>query len=286
MNSRRLILLVGAVLLIAGLVGLFVPVSVTGSNGGKIGCGTAVAHNLNDARSADSGGTQNVPVIGPIVKGMPADRAGLHVGDTLVAIDGVALRDGQQAVDLIHHSLKKPLAITYERDGVQQQARVVPVACPQRQQDGCIGFNPVTAFQRVPLGQAIVASADEFWGIALQTVGGLALILSHPVQYAPQVSGVVGMGQAAVTIQEFGWGYYFQFAAVISFALGLFNLLPIPALDGGRLAFIIAEMVRGKPVDPEKEALVHIAGFGVLLALMLVINVFNAIKIFEGKGPF
>jgi len=87
-------------------------------------------------------------------------------------------------------------------------------------------------------------------------------------------------------IQDFGWGYYFNFAAVISFALGLFNLLPIPALDGGRLAFIVAEMLRGKPVDPEKEAMVHIAGFGVLLALMLVINVFNAIKIVEGKGPF
>ena len=76
------------------------------------------------------------------------------------------------------------------------------------------------------------------------------------------------------------------FAALISFALGLFNLLPLPALDGGRAAFIVAELIRGKPVDPEKEAIVHITGFAVLIALMLVINFYNVVQIYQGKGPF
>jgi regulator of sigma E protease len=75
-------------------------------------------------------------------------------------------------------------------------------------------------------------------------------------------------------------------AATISFALGVFNLLPVPALDGGRAAFIIAEIVRGKPVDPEKEALVHIAGFAALMALMLLVAFHDITRIVSGQGVF
>ena len=66
----------------------------------------------------------------------------------------------------------------------------------------------------------------------------------------------------------------------------MFNLLPLPALDGGRGAFIIGELLRGKPVDPEKEAWVHVTGFAVLIALMVVINFNNVVQIVQGKGPF
>ncbi|MGC8486010.1 MAG: site-2 protease family protein, partial [Candidatus Baltobacteraceae bacterium] len=89
---------------------------------------------------------------------------------------------------------------------------------------------------------------------------------------------------AAIAIQDLGWGPYFALAATISFALGLFNLLPIPALDGGRAAFIIAELIRGKPVDPEREAMVHFAGFAVVLALFAVIAVHDIGNIIAGKG--
>ncbi|MBV9271592.1 MAG: site-2 protease family protein [Candidatus Eremiobacteraeota bacterium] len=225
-------------------------------------------------------------VVGPVLHGMPADKAGIRAGDRVVAFNGTPVKGGDSLVDSIHRSRGKHITLKYVREGVSSTANLTPIACPAKPSNGCIGFQPINVYERVPFGEAVSASFVQFANIAVQTVGGLALILSHPVQYAGQVSGVVGMGQAAGVIQDFGWGYYFNFAAVISFALGLFNLLPIPALDGGRLAFIVAEMVRGKPVDPEKEAMVHIAGFGVLLALMLVINVFNAIKIVEGKGPF
>ncbi len=129
-------------------------------------------------------------------------------------------------------------------------------------------------------------AAYAFVGIGQQTFGSLALLVSHPVKYGGQLSGVVGMGQAAIAIQDWGWGYYLSFAALISFALGVFNLLPLPALDGGRAAFIIGELLRGKPVDPEKEAWVHITGLAVLIALMIVINFNNVVQIIQGKGPF
>lgn len=228
------------------------------------------------------------PVIQVVQQGSPAQRAGLRVNDRIVAIDGRAVSGGQGLVTLIHHSLGKRLNITYSRGGTQSHVLVVAGHCPAPEPSswGCIGFVPVDTLERVPFGEAVVDSAYAFVGFGQQTFGSIALLVTHPVKYGGQVSGVVGMGQAAMTIQDWGWGYYLGFAALISFALGVFNLLPLPALDGGRAAFIIGEILRGKPVDPEKEAWVHITGLAVLIALMLVINFNNVVQIIEGKGPF
>lgn len=228
------------------------------------------------------------PVIQMVQPGSPAAHAGLKVDDRIVAIDGRQVGGGQDLVALIHRSLGKRLNITYARDGAQSNVAIVAGHCPPPESPswGCIGFVPVDTLQRVPFGDAVVDSAYAFVGIGQQTFGSLALLVSHPVKYGSQVSGVVGMGQAAMTIEDWGWGYYLGFAALISFALGVFNLLPLPALDGGRAAFIIGELLRGKPVDPEKEAWVHITGLAVLIALMIVINFNNVVQIIQGKGPF
>jgi regulator of sigma E protease len=228
------------------------------------------------------------PVIQMVQPGSPAAHAGLRVDDRIVAIDGRAVGGGQDLVTLIHHSLNKRLNITYAREGAQQNVAVTAGHCPPPEPSswGCIGFVPVDTLEHVPFTEAVVDSAYAFMGIGQQTFGSLALLVTQPVKYGGQVSGVVGMGQAAMTIQDWGWGYYMGFAALISFALGVFNLLPLPALDGGRAAFIIGELLRGKPVDPEKEAWVHITGLAVLIALMIVINFNNVVQIIQGKGPF
>src|SRR5581483_3749560 len=140
------------------------------------------------------------------------------------------------------------------------------------------------AYQRVGVLEALKVSGTQFGDIADQTVGSLVLLVTHFSKYAPQISGPIGMGQVALTVEDWGWGPYLRLAATISFALGLFNLLPIPALDGGRAAFIVAEMLRGKPVDPEKEAMVHIAGFAALMALMLLIAFHDIARIASGNG--
>jgi regulator of sigma E protease len=228
------------------------------------------------------------PVIQVVQQGSPAQRAGLRVNDQILAIDGRSVGGGQDLVNLIHHSLNKRLDITYLRGGSRSQVAVVAGHCPPPESPswGCIGFIPVDTLQHVPFGEAVVDAGYAFVNIGSQTFGSLALLVSHPVKYGGQVSGVVGMAQAATAIQDWGWGYYLSFAALISFALGVFNLLPLPALDGGRAAFIIGELVRGKPVDPEKEAWVHITGLAVLIALMIVINFNNVVQIVQGKGPF
>jgi regulator of sigma E protease len=223
-----------------------------------------------------------------ILAGSPAATHGLQAGDRIVSVraGGNDVSDSDKLVDAIHHSLNKPIAVTYERAGASHTVEVTPVACPTDPKSGCIGFHTQKQFERVGVGAAIAFSGSEFVAIADQTFSSLALLVTKFTKYAGQVSGVIGMGQAAGVIQDFGWGPYFTLAATISFALGVFNLLPFPALDGGRAAFIIAELLRGKPVDPEKEALVHIAGFAALMALMLVVAFHDIARIVSGQGVF
>lgn len=223
-----------------------------------------------------------------VLAGSPASKIGLQPGDRIVsvAIGGAVITDGDRVITAIHRALGKRVALTFERDGVSRTMQVAPEACPTDPKMGCIGFVSQKRFERVGLGQALAISGQEYVGIVDSTVGSIVLLATHFTKYAGQVSGVIGMGQVAGVVQDYGWGPYFGLAATISFALGLFNLLPLPALDGGRGAFILAELLRGKPVDPEKEAFVHIAGFAALMALMVVIAFHDIARIVSGQGAF
>jgi regulator of sigma E protease len=226
------------------------------------------------------------PVVLEVLNGSPAQKAGIRTGDRIVAVNDATVTSGKMLVETIHASIHKQLNIAYERNGVRTTVNVTAKPCPPQtgSDKGCIGFTPVPEFTRVGVLDAIRESGSEFAGIADQTVGSIGLLVTQFAKYAPQISGVIGMGQAAATVQDWGWGPYFSLAATISFALGLFNLLPIPALDGGRAAFIIAEIVRGRPVDPEKEAMVHLAGFAALIALIVLVAIHDIARIVSGQG--
>ncbi len=226
------------------------------------------------------------PVVGVVVPASPAAIAGIRSGDRIVAINNVAIANGKSLVDTIHAALGEKLDLVYERNGIRTEVYVTPHACPAEvgRNFGCIGFSPVPAYDRVGFARAVRESGQEFVAIANQTFAGLALLATQFAKYAPQIAGPIGMGQVAATVQDWGWGPYFSLAATISFALGLFNLLPIPALDGGRAAFIIAELIRGRPVDPEKEAMVHIAGFAALMALIMLVAFHDIARIVNGQG--
>jgi len=230
--------------------------------------------------------TTNQPVVREVISGSPADKGGVRPGDRIVAIDGVAMTTGKKLVDTIHGALGKRLHLVYLRNGIRTDIYVSPRPCPPQvgRNFGCIGFSPVPAFERVGFVAAVRQSADQFAVIADETVEGIVLLVTQFAKYSPQIAGPIGMGQAAATVQDWGWGPYLSFAATISFALGLFNLLPIPALDGGRAAFIIAELIRGRPVDPEKEAMVHLAGFAALIALVMLVAFHDITRIVKGQG--
>lgn len=233
-------------------------------------------------------------VVADVVPGSPAAIGGLRVGDDIVSVNGTHVLNGQALMDVIHGSLGKTMTIDYLRNGVRYEFDAKTVRCgaidaqvkADERNAGCIGFSPFPAFARVPIGEAFALSAQEYRDVASNVFGSYGMLVTHFAQYSHQVTGVIGMGQAAATIESFGPGPYLTLAATISFALGVLNLLPIPALDGGRGAFIVAELIRRKPVDPEREGMVHLAGFAVLIMLMIVIAVHDISRIASGQGVF
>jgi regulator of sigma E protease len=227
-------------------------------------------------------------MIADLQANMPAAKAGLEVGDAIVAIDGRPIADGNALVDLIHRSTGKRLHVEYDRGGVRHAVDVTPVAAksPDGKMEGHLGFSPLPHPQRVGIADAWLYSERQFTFVFTSTLGAFGTLVTHPAVIAGQVRGPIGMAQASAQAQHFGAYIFISFAALISISLGVFNLLPIPALDGGRGVFILVEMLRGKPVDPEKEALVHVGGFAVLIVLMLAVSYHDVAAMISGRAAF
>jgi len=229
------------------------------------------------------------PQIAELTPNLPAQAVGLQVGDTIVRVGDTTITNGNMLVALIHGSAGKRLHLVYVRDGVQHAVDVTAVLHKDPisgKMVGVIGFVPRAVFKPVGFIPALGVAWDEFSGSIGQQAGGLIALVSHPAANAGQLHGIVGIAQVAGTVQDFGWAPYLSLAAAISISLGIFNLLPVPALDGGRAAFIVVEMLRGHPVDPEKEAYVHLGGFAVLIALILMVSYRDIARIVSGQGAF
>ena len=222
--------------------------------------------------------------VGPLTADSPGARAGLHIGDCIASIDGVPMRSGEQMVARIHGSSGAPLRVGVLRHGQSLDFTIVPAVGVQ---DGkkvrIIGFQTQPVYKQVnPIG-AIAFGTESFARLMVLNAVGLGGLFIHPHSALAQVSGPIGMARVSSEAQDLGPGPYLQLAAAISVALGIFNFLPIPALDGGRGIFIIAEMLRGRPVDPEKEALVHVTGFALLMMLMVFVAYHDIANIVSSK---
>jgi len=223
--------------------------------------------------------------VGKVIAGDPAERAGLRTGDEITAIDGKPVHDGTAMVREINGSLGKTLIVTYRHHGLPRRVRLTPIPITAHgRKIGITGFMPLTEYTRVSPQASIAAAASETVQMWNSTMSGLTDLLLHASTAGDELVGPVGMARAAVAIQDYGLGAYLWFAAFISLNLGIFNLLPIPALDGGRILFILVEVVRGRPIDPEKEAAVHMTGFAALIAIVLFRTYHDIINMVAGKS--
>jgi len=135
-----------------------------------------------------------------------------------------------------------------------------------------------------PVWTAMISAVKTIWSVLSSTWSGIADGISTGTN--PGIAGPVGIAQATGEIvEERGFSQVYQMAAILSISLGVLNMLPIPALDGGRFLFVVIEWVRrGKRVSPKKEGLVHLVGFAVLIGLILVITFFDILKVASGES--
>jgi regulator of sigma E protease len=222
-------------------------------------------------------------VIGQLLPDYPAAKAGLQTGDEIVAFNGAPVKSGDELIDAIHSQVHKPVTVDVRRDGVIKHFALVTTSKEQNGKIvGLLGFAPEPAIARttvlegVTWGFTAVATA-----VVAQVVGIVGAVSNHD---ASGITGTVGVARVVIQAEKMGLFYVLYLAGELSVVLGLFNLLPIPALDGGRLAFLAVEGVRGRPVDPEKEGLVHLTGFALIMVLFVFITYHDIMQWISGKG--
>jgi len=161
------------------------------------------------------------------------------------------------------------------------------VVAGDRLAQGAIGIsiviaNPVVRPETEPIWRAVPMSLGTIKEILMFTKDGVTQGLSSGEN--PGIAGPIGIAQATgEVVDELGFAWVFQLTALLSVSLGIMNILPIPALDGGRLAFVVIEWARGgKRISPKKEGLVHMAGFVVLIGLILAVSYFDVLRILNG----
>jgi regulator of sigma E protease len=219
--------------------------------------------------------------------GSPAAIGGLQSGDLILEVDGRIVMNPGALVNTVYELAGTPIELMILRDGVRESIEVTPRLAgeydPATEGPLGIGLGAGPRISRNPI-EAIGGSVGFMWEyIALY--GRLpSMLMSGEItaQEARPVS-IVGIsqiaGEAAETSASSGNLYpLLSITAFISVALGLTNLLPIPALDGGRIMFVLIEAVRGRRIEPEREGMVHVIGMLVLLALMAVLIVQDIIN--------
>ncbi|WCK52861.1 RIP metalloprotease RseP [Aneurinibacillus sp. Ricciae_BoGa-3] len=209
----------------------------------------------------------NKPVMGEVIASSAASQAGLKPGDEVLDINGTPITSWADMVKIVSSSPGKELTFTVRRGQETIQKKVVPASDPQSK-TGKIGvYQPLS---RSLTGAASYGAKTTYDFSKLIYTSLLKLFTGAvPVK---DLSGPVGIFNYTAKAAENGMAILLQWTAALSVNLGIINLLPLPALDGGRLLFLLIEAVRGRPVDPNKEGMVHFLGFAFLMLLILVVT--------------
>ena len=216
----------------------------------------------------------NSNVIGKVSPNSPAWEAGLQSGDKIVAIEGQKVTTWGDLVSVIHNGAGEQLLFSIERKGEAFSVEITPQLDAEREL-GLIGIRQ--SVERKGLVNSVILGVTNTVGIIAAIFSGLFKML---LGTAPaEVAGPVGIVTILDDVARFGLANVLNFAAILSLNLGLINLFPVPALDGSRLVFLLFEGLRGKPVDPVKENVIHLIGFALLIGLMIFITYQDILRI-------
>jgi regulator of sigma E protease len=219
----------------------------------------------------------------------PAAQAGLQAGDEIKSIAGIDVEDAITYRFAIINNAGKTVPFVVTRDGqdVTLQYSVASDVSAEGELNSGITATQDFIMHKVPWWQVIPQGIKQTLDTLSQMFHGLVLLIRGdvPVQ---GIAGPIGMGQLTSEVIKASsapvWATLANIMVLLSLNLAVLNLLPFPALDGGRLLFVVIETVRGKKVPPEKEGVVHFVGLVILLLFMLVVAFADINRIVSGQS--
>ncbi len=227
-------------------------------------------------------------MIKDVAAGSPAQAAGIEAGDRILKINDQIVKNRSVLSYQIQLHLGEQVSMVVQKPDLTEQTIVVRPRWNPPQGEGATGVilesaNAAIVTESMPFWEALPNGFIHCWEI-------LVLFRNEVISWfvrstAPQLAGPVAIAQLTGQVVKAGISPLLEFTALISINLGVFNLFPFPALDGGRLIFVFLELVRrGKKISPQKEGLVHTIGFIALMALILVITYFDVTRLIMGES--
>lgn len=225
------------------------------------------------------------PVDGPgagiyyVSPGSPAELGGLEPGDNILAIDGAEITEYTQAREMISAKKGQPVELLIERKG----ERLAPISMTPRADpppnEGAlgVGLDKPLVMKQYPIWEAAPLGARATWRTVENIFFAIRAAIRKQIPF--QATGPIGIYRETSQIAQNDLKGLFAWTAFLSVNLFLFNLLPLPALDGGRLLFVLLEWIRrGRRVPPEKEGMVHAVGMVALILLLVAISFSDVLR--------
>jgi regulator of sigma E protease len=215
--------------------------------------------------------------VGIAMAGYPAAQAGIRPGDQVVSVDGRGVSSWTSLATAIATHDQRPIRITVRRpDGTVATYTVATRLDPAVHQR-IIGIQPAYTSLHLPVLAAIAAGFNHTVQITVLWFTQLGRLITGQARF--DVSGPVGIAVMVGQAVQQGWVSLILLAAALSANLGLFNILPVPVLDGSKLWLIVIEAIRRRPLDPAKENLIQVVGLVVLLAFVLFVTYHDLLRL-------
>ena len=217
-------------------------------------------------------------IIGALVKG-GANEQVLKVDDKILELDGKKINLWADIPEVTKEAIdKKEIPALIERDGKEQKL-VLKLTKDEENKRVVLGISPKSKKTNLSFTESLVFAKNSFVSILKDTVGGLFTLFSGKANLK-EISGPVGILKVVGEVSKFGWTSIASLAVILSINIGVLNLLPIPALDGGRIIFVLLEIFRIR-INKKWEENLHKFGMVMLLFFILVISVNDVWKLFN-----
>lgn len=206
-------------------------------------------------------------VIGDVMRGFPAEQAGLKPGDRILTLAGQPVLGWQDLATKIHQYPEQSVALQFQRGEETQSVQITPRRDPNNEKRGLIGIAPSTVYKKVGFFSALNRGGQQIVGWSVFTLKYLGEKIVR--REKPELSGPIGIASVVAKATKAGFQDLLYLVAMISVGIGLFNFFPIPLLDGGHLMFYLWEGITRRPVTRRVMSAANTVGLTFLLAILV-----------------